>query len=463
MAYQWVDHRVFDADEGAILFGVDHGSLFLIDAPTREVLHRWGRRPSLQLGEISEPDREILEGLREACFLVPESAGKRPLSVLPDPRSISLGTMVLEVAQDCNLRCRYCYADGGAYGGEPRLLSPDKARQAVRHLVREAGERKTATLVLFGGEPLLNIAAVKAAVEETRACAEQAGKDVHISMTTNGTLLEADIIDFLKHHRVSVAISLDGPPDLHNANRPDAAGQGSYARILPRLRELLRKSTAPVAARVTLAPDQWGRIEEVFDHLTDLGFHEVGIAPVSPVSVEFLPNEEQERALLAGFSTMALRFQEAAAEGRILPFTNILDLLGRLHMGQTKSVSCGAGLGYLAVDAAGDFFLCHRFTGEAEFHVGDLDNGTEVEKIRSSLQLLTKGHQQMCADCWARSRCAGGCYYENHLRENKLGLPPGSSCSFIRSWLQLGIELYAELQRTGSDRLLQRLERRAAC
>lgn len=461
MTYQWAEHRIFAAGEGAILLGVDEASLFFIDGPTREVLQRWEGESSLDLGQVPATDREILDGLRKARLLVPYGSGRRPMQGLPDPQEIPLRTLVLEVAQDCNLRCRYCYAEGGAYGGPSRLLAPDTARKAVRLLVRQADDRQPATLVLFGGEPLLNMAALRAAVEEAATRGAEAGKKIQISLTTNGTLLEPDIVDFLKRNRVMVAISLDGPPDLHDANRPDAAGRGSYARILPRVARLLQETPVPVAARVTLTPDQWGRIEEVFDHLTGLGFHEVGIAPASPISPELLPTAAQEETLLASFTAMARRFQQEAAAGRVLPFSNILDLLGRLHRGQTKSIACGAGFGYLAVDADGAFFPCHRLAGESAFRVGHLESGVDGEKIRSSLAALTDSREELCTGCWARALCAGGCHYENHLREHKLGLPPGGSCSFIRSWLQLGIELYAELHRKGFERLLQQLERRA--
>lgn len=462
MSEQWTDHRIFAAGDGAILFGVDDASLFFIDAATRSALQRWGD-VAPDLAAASAEEGEILEALRQARFLLPEGACRRPAPSLPDPEGIPLGTMVLEVAQDCNLRCRYCYAEGGAYGGKPRLLTPERARQAVRRLLLDSGDRPCVTLVLFGGEPLLNLPAVEAAVEEARAGGAALGKEVQISMTTNATLLEPGIVAFLRQHRVGVSVSLDGPPDLHDANRPDVAGKGSYARILPRLQPLLSDSPVPVAARVTLAPDQWGRIEEVFDHLQGLGFHEVGISPASPITTELLPDPEQEGQLLQGFAAMARRFAAQARAGRILPFSNLLDLLGRLHLGQTKSISCGAGFGYLAVDAEGDYFLCHRLAGDAEFRVGDLESGADAARIRASLQTLTTGKGELCAGCWARTLCSGGCHYENHLRENNLGLPPGSSCHFIRSWLQLGIELYAELRQTGADALLRRLKRRAAC
>ena len=461
MTYQWAEHRIFAVEEGAILFGVDEASLFFIDGPTREVVQRWEGREPLDLEQVPAADREFLDDLRKARLLVPSGVGRRPTAELPDPQGIPLRTLVLEVAQACNLRCRYCYAEGGAYGGEPRLLSPETARRAVRLLLREADDRQPATLVLFGGEPLLNMPALRAAVEEVAAGGAETGKKVQISLTTNGTLLAPEVVDFLQRNRVMVAISLDGPPDLHDANRPDTAGRGSYATILPQVARLLQESPVPVAARVTLTPDQWGRIEEVFDHLLALGFHEVGIAPASPISATLLPTAAQEETLLAGFTALARRFATEVAAGRVLPFSNILDLLGRLHRGQTKSIACGAGLGYLAVDAEGAFFPCHRLAGESAFRVGDLESGLDGGKIRSSLAALTDGKESFCADCWARTLCAGGCHYENHLREHKLGLPPGGSCHFIRSWLQLGIELYAELHQTGAERLLQYLERRA--
>lgn len=463
MNHQWADHHIFDVDDGAILYGVDQASLFRIDASVREVIGRWGKSPTVDLSEVSPSEREVLEGLRDLQLLVPEGAAGAWPPPRFDPKEFPLTTMVLEVAQDCNLRCTYCYAEGGSYGGQARLLDAETARSAARYLVRESGDSKALTLVLFGGEPLLNMAAVKAAVEEAKKGASAVGKKLLVSLTTNGTLLDDETIRFLREHKVVVSVSLDGPPDVHDANRPDPSGRGSYARILPQLRTLLENSPAAVAARVTLTPDQWSRCEEIFDHLIGLGFHEVGISPASPITKNLLPTREQEEALLQSLSAMARRFSKAAREGRILPFGNLLELLGRLHTGRTKAVACGAGYGYLAVDSGGEFYLCHRLAGENDFRVGNLQDGPDPEKIRSCLDHVTAGKDTMCGSCWARTLCAGGCHYENHLRESTLGIPPGSSCDFILRWLKIGIELYAELRQAGADPLLARLEKRTDC
>ena len=463
MKHEWADHRIFEAEDGAILYGVDHASLFLVDSSVQEVIRRWGADPTVDLSKASESDRDVLEGLRDIRLLVPAGSAKAWPPVRFDPEEFPMSTMVLEVAQDCNLRCTYCYAEGGSYGGQARLLDSETARAAARYLVRESGDLKDLTLVLFGGEPLLNMTAIKAAVEEAEKMATAAGKRLLVSLTTNGTLLDADALGFFRDHGVVVSVSLDGPPDLHDANRPYASGKGSYAKILPQIRGLLENSSAAVAARVTLTPDQWSRCEEVFDHLMGLGFHEVGIAPASPINKDLFPHQEQEEVLLQSFAAMARRFSRAAREGRILPFANLLELLGRLHMGQTKAVACGAGYGYLAVDAGGEFYLCHRLAGVREFQVGNLEDGPDPEKIRSCLGHVTAGKDKMCEKCWARTLCSGGCHYENHLRENTLGIPPGSSCNFILRWLQIGIELYADLRHAGADKLLAQLEKRTGC
>jgi len=461
--YAWAGHRLFTGADGggALLFGEDQASLFLVEEEARPIVERWRTRERVALDGAPPPEREVLEALRDARILVPWSRRARVPRGAHDPAATPLKTLVLEVAQACNLRCAYCYAGGGTYGGEARLVDAGTARRAARFLVDASGDRESVTLVLFGGEPLLNLPAMRVAVEEAEAAAAQAGKRLHVALTTNGTRFTPEVLRFLRHHRVSVSVSIDGPPDVHDRNRRYAAGGGTYADVLEGL-ELFRAHAGRLpAARVTLAPDQWSRTEEVFLHLLGLGFSEVGIAPASPVASDLLPTPEQEEALLAGFAALAARFVDHAAEGKVLRFANVLDLLARLHRGGGRDVACGAGLGYVAVDAAGRLFLCHRLSGEAAFCLGDLEAGLDAARARECLAALASPREEACARCWARSLCAGGCHYENHVREDRLGLPPGGSCDFVRRWLELGIRTYASLRRQSADEVLAFLERRA--
>jgi uncharacterized protein len=459
--WAWADHRVFDGPEGgAILFGAEQASLFAIEEEARRVLDRWRVRELLALEDATEPERDVLEALRDTGFLVPAGWRGRAARVERDPAAIPLATLVLDVAQACNLRCTYCYAGGGSYGGSARLLDPETARRAARFLVDASGDRRTVNLVLFGGEPLLNLPALAAAAEEAEAAASRAGKAVRFSLTTNGTRFTPEALHLLRRHRVSVSLSIDGPPDVHDENRRYAAGGGTYADVVAGL-ALLRGHGAPrPAARVTLTPSQWSRVPEVLDHLLGLGFAEVGIAPASPVTAALLPTPAEEDALLSGFAALADRFVSEARQDRVLPFSNLLDLLARLHRGDAKDVACGAGLGYLALDAGGRFFLCHRLAGEETFRLGDLERGVDHARARECLSELAARRELDCAVCWARTLCAGGCHYENHLR-SRLGTAQGASCDFIRRWLEIGIRAYAALRRFPAGRAVAFIERRA--
>jgi len=459
----WADHRIFSDSDDQFIFGVDDASLFSLTPEAQQTLRKWRSTEFIELEKVTSPDLEVLEGLRDAQILLPVSGEKSSMPSL-EPATTPLSTLVLEVAQDCNLRCTYCYAEAGTYGSKPCLLTPETARKAVRYLLDNSADQKYVTLIFFGGEPLLNMPAIRAATSEAISYGGEIGKKVRFSLTTNGTLLDAEIVKFLHHHRVSVAVSMDGPPHIHDRNRPDESGKGTYAGIVSRLKILLKNSPVPVAARVTLEPDQWDEVVEVFDHLTGLGFHEVGIAPVSPVSKSLLPSDGQEAALLSGFKSLARRFVSHAGKGHVMPFSNILDLLGRIHLGQTKPISCGAGFGYMAMDARGRFFPCHRMAGQEEYCSGSLGTGIDSDRISSCLGTLNKGRHKSCSKCWARTLCAGGCHYENHLRENQLGLPRGTSCRFIRSWLDLGMKTYAALRADNAiEAMGQRLQERAQC
>ena len=466
-ALRLADHRIFDAPpasgDDALLYGADHASLFAIDPATREVIERWRRHGAFALEDVPACDREVLDALADARLLVPSQQPRPARRPSPDPADVPLATLVLEAAQACNLRCTYCYAGGGSYGGPARAMRPELAARAARHLVEASGERERVTLVLFGGEPLLNLPALKAAVLEGEAAAAACGKTLVVSITTNGTRFTPEALDFLAGHRIGVSVSIDGPPDLHDANRPYAGrnGGGSYADVVEGVARLAERTGRPPAARVTLAPRQWSRIPEVFDHLLRLGFLEVGIAPTSPVDAALLPTPEEDEALLAGFAALARRFVDEAREGRVLPFSNLLDLLAKLHSGAVRAEPCGAGLGYVAMDAEGALFLCHRFAGNGKFRIGDLDAGIDHAKARECLDEQAAGRRDACGSCWARSLCAGGCHYENHQREVVLGLPQGGSCDFIRRWIEIGIRAYGALAADPDNPVLAFLGRRA--
>lgn len=457
-ALHWADLRLFDAPDGALLFDAEQASLFAIDDDTRAAIGRWRGREAIVLDEVPGDDREVLAALARRRVLRPAHARRVP-PPRPDPAAIPVGTLVLEAAQACNLRCTYCYAGGGSYGGPARAMRPALAARAARQLVEGSGERATVTLVLFGGEPLLNLPALRAAVEAAASAARARGKRLVVSMTTNGTRFTDEALAFVAEHQIGVSVSIDGPPDVHDANRRHAGGGDSYADVVAGVERLVARTGRAPAARVTLVPAQWHRVPEVFDHLVARGFLEVGIAPASPVSADLLPTPAQDEALIAGFAALAGRFAAEAARDRVLPFSNLLDLCTKLHAGDVRDVPCGAGLGYLAMDADGTYYPCHRFAGDDALRVGDLDTGIDHARLRDYLDGEARVRAGDCAACWVRSLCAGGCHHDNRLREHALRLPRGGSCEFVRRWTALGLAAYAGLRRDGP--VLAFIDRRA--
>jgi uncharacterized protein len=457
---RWSGHKVVYDTASAILFGVQDASLYGMDRQSLRVLRRWEHRDAIDLDTVDSTDAETLRTLESMRILVPRDRETRPAGRL-GPESLPLRTLVLEVAQACNLACRYCYAEGGTYGGTARLMPAETARRAVRYLVEHSGDTRDLTLVLFGGEPLLNVLALRAAVDEANGASRTTGKRFAISLTTNGTLLTPAIARFLKDHKITVTVSVDGPRDIHDENRPRRNGTGSYDRALTGLK-LLRAQGIPVAARATLKPSQWHRVVEVFHHLAGLGFREVGIAPASPVNAECIASSEQEGELLSGMARLADEFVELANKQQIMPFSNLLDLLSRLDAGVVRNSSCGAGLGYLALDARGRFFPCHRLVGEQPLVVGNIDGGTVAAELHSCMSVLRAKQPEHCESCWVRGLCAGGCHYDNHLRQSTGLESARGSCQFIKEWMELGIRTYSRLSMVDGSLLSRLLEARAS-
>ena len=374
-----------------------------------------------------------------------------------------LQTLVLNISHDCNLRCRYCYAGGGNYGGSREMMSPEVARQAVDFLFKESGSRKELQITFFGGEPLLNLPALKETVEYARRAGAGLGKAVEFSLTTNGTLLSDEVTDFLVAANIGVSVSMDGPPEIHDHWRPVQGGGGSYAVLYPKVKRLLeQRGKPPVGARVTLARGL-GDLGEILEHLLGLGFHEVGFAPVTSCHPEVALSQEENGRLLAAFEGLAEEYVHKALRGEYLGFSNLSNLLGEIHSGDLRSYPCGAGIGFLSVSPVGDLFLCHRFTEHREQHMGNVVSGISPQARTRLLEEGYLGRKEECRGCGIRYFCAGGCYYEAQVRQGDWRRPNSHYCDWQKRWLEIGLKSYVTIMENNPDFFLRLFGRRAAC
>jgi uncharacterized protein len=264
---------------------------------------------------------------------------------------------------------------------------------------------------------------------------------VHFSITTNGTLLQPEDGDLFAEHGFAVTVSLDGPAELHDQTRPTRGGQGSYDRIMERVRPLLaRQRRMQVSARVTVTPLHRD-LPEILDAFIAEGFHSVGFSPMlaSPTGRAEMGPEDLDR-MLEGMIGAGLRCEQALMEGRRYPFSNLLVALKELNRRTHRPYPCGAGAGYLAVSAEGELSACHRFVGEPAGRMGDLEGGVDPALQGRWLSERHVHRQQPCAGCWARYLCAGGCHHEVLSRGR-------SACDYIRGWLHYTLQVHSRLRR----------------
>jgi uncharacterized protein len=436
----------------AAVFALDECSTALIDelrsAPReRESLVR-ALAPRFGVEAVSGTIDE-LRRVRAVGDLTPPETPPKILPLKPVP----LQTLVVNVTNQCNLSCTYCYEYGEdkivdtENGKQPKFMSAETARASVDFALRESRESRTAHITFFGGETLMNFPVLKSTIAYARERAAEAGKDIDFSLTTNATLLKPDVIEFLADNRVGVTISIDGPEDLQNRFRVFKNGTGSYEIAAPKIKALLaRHRSRPVGARVTLTR-QTLDVARIYRHLTEeIGFWEVGFAPVTTA-----PSRDYAIAgagfddLLGQFRILAQDYLRAGLENRHHGFSNVRETLQEIHQGHAKAYPCGAGIGLMGVATDGDVALCHRFAGSDAHKLGTVRDGVSWDRQQAFLETHHIAEKTDCQTCWARPICAGGCYHEANTRYGTTATPNLHYCEWIRGWTHTCLEIYGEL------------------
>jgi uncharacterized protein len=350
-------------------------------------------------------------------------------STVPEPTAISLN-----IAQSCNLSCSYCYADEGRFGGHAAMMPQQVARAAIDQLLQNTrGER--VTIGFIGGEPFLNRGLLIWAVEYAVARAQETGSRVGFSVTTNGTLLTPEDLDFLRTHSFAISVSLDGGAEVNDQERR-ARGRSAFELAVGRLGPLLQNpGNTRIAARATVTRRDLRVLERV-EVLLATGFREVGVSPLrtSPVGGLALVEEdwpvfldEMERAAEA-------EWEQLRRHGK-LRFSNLANALKQLHAGYCKPLPCGSAASYVSVSARGEYSTCHRTVDDPRYVLGDTNHGLSSGRREDFLRARHVDRQEPCRSCWARYLCGGGCHAEV--------LSAGrSGCDYIRGWLEYCMHFY---------------------
>jgi uncharacterized protein len=453
------DGHPFEAGGQRYLYLAPSAAVMAVDAVSAAVLDAVTERARSAADVVAAladryPSSEVEESLDELVRVRALQRVEAPVRSVPKVlplTPIPLSTMVLNVTNQCNLSCSYCYEYGEDkivqtdYGRQPKWMTEDTARESVDFLLRESG--KVAHLTFFGGETLLNFKVLQFAVAYATTRAAELGKEIDFSLTTNATLLKPDVIEFLAEHRFGVTISIDGPADVQNKFRVFHNGAGSYGLIEPKIKALLaRHRSRPIGARVTLTKDTL-QVRRIYDHLTkEVGFWEVGFAPVT--SAPGRPHafgDDGFDEVLAQFRDLARDYRDNAIENRHHGFSNVRETLEEIHKGASKAWPCGAGFGLLGVSTSGDVALCHRFAGSDDHKLGTVRDGIDRDVQRAFLDAHHVANKTECQTCWARPLCAGGCYHEAHTRHGTTSRPNLHYCDWIRGWTDTCLQIYGEI------------------
>lgn len=372
-----------------------------------EMLKRY--RDIVDSKDISECFDDI-EELKKQKQLFTEEDYSGLASAFKQKSGNVIKALCLHVAHTCNLNCSYCFASQGKFHGERALMSFEVGKRALDFLVENSGSRHNLEVDFFGGEPLMNWDVVKRLVEYARSIEKEAGKNFRFTLTTNGVLIDDDVIDFANKEMSNVVLSLDGRKEVHDRFRVDYSGNGSWEKIVPKFQKLVKarggKNYYMRGTFTHFNPDFTKDIQAMLD----LGFDELSMEPVVCAPEDASALTADDRAVVVEqYEKLADMMLERKAQGKPFTFYHyMIDLEGGPCIYKRLS-GCGSGTEYMAVTPWGDLYPCHQFVGDEKFLLGNIYDGVTNNALREEFRSCNVYAREECADCWAKFYCSGGC------------------------------------------------------
>ncbi|MEQ8223329.1 MAG: nif11-like peptide radical SAM maturase, partial [Candidatus Eremiobacterota bacterium] len=407
-----------------------------IDDDTAGIIERCASDPAA----IPEPPEELAK-----LGLLQKDTGKTPKvkkNIEPSP----VVNMCLFLTQSCNLKCVYCYGEGGEYGTGGNM-EEKTAFQAVDWMIEQSGKMKKVHTGFFGGEPFLRFPLMKSIVEYARKKTGDAGKKVDFHLTTNGTLLDDEKIAFIKENNINAMISFDGTKELQDTQRPYANGEGSYDSTVPKIKKLLELLPETPGHAVIVGDTDPATVKEA---MKEIGFKTISVMPASrslfaedkKKSARDTENLIHDLEHEAETWVNLIRDRDSKAlKGLKERGTLYYGIMSLLHNSK-KRHACGAGLGLVGVSCAGDIYLCHRFVGQDEYKLGSV---FEKHLNREEYQKSPLTVNKLCASCFAKYYCGGGCKHDNAGVCGSISEPSEDMCRIRLRELELSATITSGL------------------
>ncbi len=401
-----------------IVLDVNSGAVHVVDDAAYDVISLWETHSAEEIENCLAPvygASQVREATDEVAALIKEEAlfskdiYEDSIANIKQRKTV-VKALCLHIAHDCNLKCRYCFAGEGEYHGKKAWMSFETGKAALDFLIANSGGRRNLEVDFFGGEPTLNFQVVKDLVAYGREQEKIHNKNFRFTLTTNGVLLNDEIMDFANREMANVVLSIDGRKNVNDKMRPFANGSGSYDLIVPKFQKLAEsRNQMNYYVRGTFTHENPDFSKDVL-HLADLGFRQISIEPVvAREEDDYAIREEDLPELFEEYDRLAAEMVKRHKNGESFNFFHfMIDLEGGPCVAKRMS-GCGSGTEYLAVTPWGDFYPCHQFVGNEKFCMGNVRDGitgTEISDKFKSCSVYTKAE---CRNCFAKFYCSGGC------------------------------------------------------
>lgn len=360
------------------------------------------------------------------------------------PKDANFENMVLHVSHDCNLRCRYCFAETGAYKGERKMMSRETAMDAVDWLVKNSGDKKKLNLAFFGGEPLLNVPLIKDVIAKTKEVFEQTGKTIYMNVCTNGTILNDEILDLIKKNNIGVQVSIDGTKDIHDENRVFPNGSGSYDIVARNVKILLDSLPASQVIPRATVPHGRLRLNDVVQNLFDLGFKTVFFIPALGCG-NFVTDESDLDEFKREYAKLAELFIEKQKKGETFNVFPLASEVEILKNGIKRFFGCGSGIGFCSVAVNGDIYPCMRFADKPKYCLGNVSSGDVNKSVRERFLNRSVTNRSNCRKCWCRHFCGGGCVAVAVDKTDDISSFDGMTCEVAKYIVKMAMYINARL------------------
>lgn len=348
--------------------------------------------------------------------------------------------LCLHISHDCNLRCKYCFAGTGNFGGERINMSREVAIAAIDFLIKESGNRKNLEVDFFGGEPLINFDTVKAVVEYARSVEDKYNKHFNFTITTNGILLNDDIKEYINKHMGNVVLSIDGRKSTNDRMRCRVDGSGSYDSILPKFKDMAKsRNQDKYYVRGTFTRENLDFSEDVL-HLADEGFKQISVEPVvAAKDTGYDLRQEDLPKLFDEYEKLAKEYVRREKDGRWFNFFHFMIDLTQGPCIAKRLSGCGSGSEYLAITPEGDIYPCHQFVGMKDFKMGNVLDNTFNKDIQNEFGACNVYTKEECKKCWAKFYCSGGCLANSYQFKNTINSVYDIGCELERKRVECAL------------------------